>query len=53
MLMHNLPYVATACTSYPEHYIAKLEKAKEVKDGLAYIHILGGCPRMDGSNVVN
>ena len=40
MLMHGVPYVATACPSYPEDYLAKLEKAKQVKEGLVYIHIL-------------
>lgn len=44
MLMHGLPYMATACPSYPEDYLAKLEKAKQVKDGLVYIHILTPCP---------
>jgi pyruvate/2-oxoacid:ferredoxin oxidoreductase beta subunit len=44
MLMHGLPYMATVCPSYPEDYLAKLEKAKQVKDGLVYIHILTPCP---------
>jgi len=44
MLMHNVPYMATACTSYPEDYLAKLEKAKQIKEGLVYIHVLTPCP---------
>jgi pyruvate/2-oxoacid:ferredoxin oxidoreductase beta subunit len=44
MLAHEIPYMATACPSYPEDYLAKLEKAKQVKDGLVYIHILTPCP---------
>jgi len=43
MLMHGLPYMATACPSYPEDYLAKLEKAKQVREGLVYIHILTPC----------
>jgi pyruvate/2-oxoacid:ferredoxin oxidoreductase beta subunit/NAD-dependent dihydropyrimidine dehydrogenase PreA subunit len=44
MLMHNIPYLATACPSYPEDYLAKLEKAKQVRNGLVYIHLLTPCP---------
>jgi pyruvate/2-oxoacid:ferredoxin oxidoreductase beta subunit len=44
MLAHEIPYMATACPSYPEDYLAKLERAKQVKDGLVYIHILTPCP---------
>jgi phenylglyoxylate dehydrogenase beta subunit len=43
MLAHNIPYMATASPSYPEDYLAKLEKAKQVKEGLVYIHILTPC----------
>lgn len=44
MLMHNIPYIATACCAYPEDFMAKLEKASKVKDGLSYIHVLAPCP---------
>ncbi len=40
---HNIPYVATACPSYPFDLFNKLKKAKE-KDGPSYIHILSVCP---------
>ena len=40
---HNIPYVATSCSSYPFDIIEKIEKAKKVK-GPAYIHILSVCP---------
>jgi phenylglyoxylate dehydrogenase beta subunit len=43
MLMHNLPYMATVCPSYPEDFLAKLEKAKQVKDGLVYLHVFTPC----------
>ncbi len=40
---HDIPYVATACPSYPFDMIAKVEKAMKVK-GPAYLHILSVCP---------
>ncbi len=40
---HNIPYVATACPSYPVDLVAKIKKAIEVK-GPAYIHMFTACP---------
>ncbi len=40
---HNIPYVATACPSYPFDLIAKVEKAAATP-GPAYVHILSVCP---------
>ncbi|MDY6796256.1 MAG: pyruvate synthase subunit PorB [Actinomycetota bacterium] len=40
---HHIPYVATACTSYPADLYAKVMKAAEVR-GPAYLHILAPCP---------
>ena len=40
---HNIPYVATACPSYPFDLIAKVEKGASIL-GPAYIHILSVCP---------
>lgn len=40
---HNIPYVATACPSYPFDLLAKIKKAKMV-NGPSYIHILSVCP---------
>lgn len=40
---HNIPYVATACHSYPFDLIAKVKKAVETP-GPAYVHILSVCP---------
>jgi len=40
---HDIPYVATACPSYPIDLMAKVEKGAAIK-GPAYIHILSVCP---------
>ncbi|MEM2105537.1 MAG: pyruvate synthase subunit PorB [Candidatus Bathyarchaeia archaeon] len=54
MAAHRIPYVATACPSYPLDLVNKLRKAKEIK-GTKYIHILAPCPtgwRYDASKTV-
>ncbi|NIM99443.1 MAG: pyruvate synthase subunit beta [candidate division Zixibacteria bacterium] len=43
MAAHDIPYVATACVSYPQDLITKLRKAKEMK-GTKYVQILAPCP---------
>jgi pyruvate ferredoxin oxidoreductase beta subunit len=43
VIAHNVPYVATACPSYPFDFMAKVEKAMEIK-GPTYIHVLSVCP---------
>ena len=43
MAAHNIPYTATANTSYPEDFVAKLKKSKEI-EGPKYIQILAPCP---------
>jgi pyruvate ferredoxin oxidoreductase beta subunit len=40
---HNIPYVATACPSYPFDLLAKVKKAK-MANGPSYLHILSVCP---------
>ena len=40
---HEIPYVATACPSYPFDLMSKVRKGGEVK-GPAYVHILSPCP---------
>jgi len=40
---HGIPYVATACHSYPFDLMAKVEKAAATR-GPAYVHILSVCP---------
>jgi pyruvate ferredoxin oxidoreductase beta subunit len=43
MAAHGIPYVATACVSYPQDLVSKLKKAKEIK-GTKYVQILAPCP---------
>jgi len=43
MAAHNIPYIATACASYPLDLYEKFLKAKQIK-GTRYIHILCPCP---------
>ena len=40
---HNIPYVATACPSYPFDMMEKVEKAAATQ-GPAYVHVLSVCP---------
>jgi pyruvate ferredoxin oxidoreductase beta subunit len=40
---HDIPYVATACHSYPFDLMNKVSKAMEV-NGPSYIHVLSVCP---------
>ncbi|MBN2123664.1 MAG: pyruvate ferredoxin oxidoreductase, partial [Deltaproteobacteria bacterium] len=39
----NIPYVATACPSYPIDLIEKVKKAARTR-GPSYVHILSVCP---------
>ncbi|MCL4535191.1 MAG: thiamine pyrophosphate-dependent enzyme [Bacteroidetes bacterium] len=40
---HDIPYAATACVSYPQDYIEKVQRAATI-DGPTYIHVLCPCP---------
>ena len=40
---HNIPYVATACSSFPFDLMEKVKRAAETP-GAAYVHILSVCP---------
>jgi pyruvate ferredoxin oxidoreductase beta subunit len=40
---HNIPYVATACHSYPFDLMDKVKRAADTP-GPAYVHILSVCP---------
>jgi len=40
---HNIPYVATACPSYPFDLMNKVKKARAIK-GPSYIHVFSPCP---------
>jgi pyruvate ferredoxin oxidoreductase beta subunit len=43
MAAHDIPYVATACSSYPLDLFNKVKRAMAVK-GPAYVHVLSVCP---------
>jgi len=43
MAAHDIPYVATACHSYPFDLMEKIAKAAAVP-GPAYVHVLSVCP---------
>jgi pyruvate ferredoxin oxidoreductase beta subunit len=43
MVAHRVPYVATACHSYPFDFMDKVKKARKV-NGPAFIHCLAVCP---------
>ena len=40
---HNIPYVATACPSYPFDLMGKARKGVDI-EGPAYLHIFSPCP---------
>jgi pyruvate/2-oxoacid:ferredoxin oxidoreductase beta subunit len=44
MAMHGVPYVATLNMAYPEDFISKVQRAKEIRDGLVYLEVLTPCP---------
>jgi phenylglyoxylate dehydrogenase beta subunit len=44
LAMHDVPYVATANLAYMADAVAKIQRAAEVRDGLAYIHLFCPCP---------
>jgi pyruvate ferredoxin oxidoreductase beta subunit len=44
MAAHRIPYVATASLGFPNDFIAKIKKARDLKKGFRYIHILAPCP---------
>ncbi len=40
---HKIPYIATACISYPLDFAEKVKRAASIK-GFRYIHLLAPCP---------
>lgn len=40
---HNLPYMATACSAYPQDLARKVQKALSVR-GPKFMHVLAPCP---------
>ena len=52
---HDIPYVATACPSYPFDLMKKVDKAAKAA-GPAYLHILAVCPtgwRVPANTTIN
>ncbi len=43
MAFHGIPYTATASAAYLEDFAQKLLKAKAVKKGMSYIHVITPC----------
>ena len=43
MAAHRIPYAATASPAYPEDFLNKMRKVKNIR-GLRFIHILSSCP---------
>jgi pyruvate ferredoxin oxidoreductase beta subunit len=44
MAAHDIPYVATVSVGYPEDFISKIEKARDMEPGFKYFHIHAPCP---------
>jgi len=54
MLLHHIPYVATASVGYLQDLVSKLKKASKI-EGLRYIHLHSPCPpgwRFDSSKTI-
>ncbi|HHS12823.1 MAG TPA: 3-methyl-2-oxobutanoate dehydrogenase subunit beta [bacterium] len=43
MVAHHIPYAATASVSYPEDFLKKLNKAKQIQ-GTRFFHLFAPCP---------
>jgi len=43
MAAHKIPYIATACSSYPVDFVEKTEMAKGLR-GTKYVQVLAPCP---------
>lgn len=44
LAMQDAAYVATLSPSHMADFVAKMEKAASIKDGLVYLHVLTACP---------
>ena len=44
MAAHDIPYVATVSVAFPEDFVRKVEKARDMEPGFKYLHIHGPCP---------
>ena len=43
MAGHNIPYFASATPAYPDDFLRKVQKAKNIK-GFRFLHIFSPCP---------
>jgi pyruvate/2-oxoacid:ferredoxin oxidoreductase beta subunit len=43
MLAHRIPYAATATVAYPDDFLAKFARAREIR-GTRFLHLLAPCP---------
>lgn len=43
MVAHEIPYAATVTVGYPEDFVRKVKKAKEI-EGTRFLHVLSPCP---------
>jgi len=41
---HDVPYVATVSLAYPEDFLAKVDKARDMEPGFKYVHVHSPCP---------
>ncbi|MFQ5485033.1 MAG: thiamine pyrophosphate-dependent enzyme [Desulfobacterales bacterium] len=41
---HRIPYAATASIAFPEDMISKFTRAKNMKQGVRFIHVFAACP---------
>lgn len=51
---HHIPYMATACSAYPQDLVKKVRKALSIK-GPKFMHVLAPCPpgwRYDASQTI-
>jgi len=54
IIAHNIPYMATACSAYPQDLVKKVQKALSIK-GPKFLHVLAPCPpgwRYDASQTI-
>ena len=43
MAAHVIPYAATACVAFPDDFIVKMKKARDIR-GTRFFHVLATCP---------
>ena len=44
MAAHGIPYVATASVGFPDDFIVKAKRARDMEGGFRYIHVHSPCP---------